>query len=247
MLLLGLMGRAAGAQSVDVYSEFARLSDAGEVLAPESPREILSPAIARNAFTTFQIAIRVPKGTEYHIFIGQNPPDTVKVTLYRRKGLRLERVDLPYAGESSQVYTLDLWVDAAAPVRRIKIEPQVAIDGDWAVYPMEVRVTDAVAPARAAPEQGLASPFEVMQAFLCGAKLRPIAGRVPIGAELQFRNAQQDVALASQSSTAQREELKRALGGCNASPPEAPEFYLGVRDLFFSPAWQKMRGSGPPR
>ena len=38
---------------------------------------------------------------------------------------------------------MDLWVDANAPVRRVKIEPQVGIDGDWVTYPMEVRVMEA--------------------------------------------------------------------------------------------------------
>jgi len=245
-MLLGMMASAAFGQSVEVYSEFARLNGAGEVLALENPREILSPAVARNAFSTFQIAIRVPKATEYHVYIGQNPPEAVRVTLYRRTGEKLERVDLPYASDTSQVYWMDVWVDSTAPVRRIKLEPQVAVNGDWVTYPMEVRVSDPTAPNRAAPEAGVASAFEVMQAFVCDRKLRPIAGRVPIGAELQFRNAQQDVALAAQSSAAQREELKKVLGGCSGRPPEDPEFYLRVRDLFFSPVWQEMRGRRPP-
>ncbi len=239
--VLTVAAGAAAAQTVDVYSEFARLSDTGEVLAPETPREILSPAIARNAFTTFQIAIRVPKGTTYHIFIGQNPADAVKVTLYRRAGGKLERVDLPYTGDSSQVLAMDLWLDADAPVRRIKVEPQISINADWVIYPMEVRVSDPQVPRRAGAEAGLASAFDVMQAFLCGTKPRPLSGRAPTGAEFVFRNAQQDLALASQSSAAQREELKRALGGCNATPPADPEIYLRARDLFFSPAWQRMR------
>ena len=241
VLLLGLMAGAAFAQSVEVYSEFARLNGAGEVLAPENPREILSPAVARNAFSTFQIAIRVPKATEYHVYIGQNPPEAVKVTLYRRTGEKLERVDLPYTSDTSQVYWVDVWVDSTAPERRIKLEPQVAVNGDWVTYPMEVRVSNPTAPDRVVPGAGFASAFEVMQAFVCGGKLRPIAGRVPIGTELQFRNAQQDIALAAQSSAAQREQLKKVLGGCSGRPPEDPEVYLRVRDLFFSPVWQKMR------
>jgi hypothetical protein len=242
--MFALLG-AAAAQTVQVYSEFARLSDKGEVLAPENPREILSPAVARNAFSTFQIAIQAPKGTKFELHMGQNPPDAVKVTLYRRSGETLARADLPQAGESSQVYWMDVWVDSTAPVRRIKLEPQVRIhgdsNGDWVTYPMEVRVSDAVVPEHPAPEQGVASPLEVMHAFLCGGQPRPPAGRVAIGAELRFRNAQQDVALAGQSSAAQLEELKKVLGGCSGSPPEDPEFYLRLRDLIFTSSAKKVR------
>ena len=154
---------------------------------------------------------------------------------------------MPYSGESSQVLWMDLWVDANAPVRRVKIEPQLGIDGEWVTYPMEVRVMEPVVPDRPVPEQEVAGAFEVMQAFLCGGKIRPAAGRVPIGAELSFRNAQQDVALAAAASLPLREEMKKAMGGCNAAPPADPEFYLRLRDYFFTPLWQKVRRSRPPR
>ena len=65
--LLALTAGALCAQTVQVYSELAQLNDAGEVVAPANPREILSPAAARNAFSSFQIAIQVPKGTKLHV------------------------------------------------------------------------------------------------------------------------------------------------------------------------------------
>ena len=260
--ILGLLSLAAlsltataSAQTVQVYSEFAHLSDSGEPLAPAEPREILSPAVPRNAFSTFQIAIQAPQGSKYNVFIGQNPDNAVKVTVYRKAGDKLEPVGLPYEADSSQVLWLDVWVDAAAPVRRVKVEPQVFIDGIWLSYPMEVRVNDAVIPAHAAApgvasaavtNPGVSNPYDVTRAFLCGGKPRPIAGRVPIGEDLQFRNARQDLALLAQTSDAQREEARRALGGCtapaSANPtPADPELYLRLRDLFFRPSWQKMR------
>lgn len=250
-LILGLLSLAAlsltaSAQTVQVYSEFARLSESGEPLTPADPREILSPAVARNAFSTFQIAIQAPQGSKYNVFVGQNPDGAVKVALYRKASDKLEPVGLPYEGVSSQVLWLDVWVDAAAPVRRVKVEPQVFIDGVWIGYPMEVRVSDAVVPDHP-PPAGVASPFDVAHAFLCGGKLPLIAGRVPVGADLQFRNAQQDVALLAQSSAAQRGEARKALGGCTGPPAGDAELYLRLRDLFFSPAWQKMRLSVPPR
>ena len=155
--LLALTAGAICAQTVQVYSEFAQLNDAGEVLAPENPREILSPAVARNAFSSFQIAIQVPKGTKFLVYMGQNPEDAAKVMLYRRRAGKLEPVELPYSGESSQVLWMDLWIDAKAPVRRVKIEPQVGIDGDWVTYPMEVRVMEPVVPDSASTAE-VASP-----------------------------------------------------------------------------------------
>lgn len=240
-VLLVLAAGALCAQNLQVYSEFAQITDAGEAVAPENPREILSPAVARNAFSSFQIAIQVPKGTRFLVYMGQNPDDAAKVTLYRRRTGKLEPVELPYSGESSQVLWMDLWIDANAPVRRVKIEPQVGIDGDWVTYPMEVRVMEPVVPKSVASTPAVASPFEVMRAFLCGTKARPSAGRVPVGADLLFRNAQQDVALAASGSMPLRDEMKKAMGGCNANPPADPEFYLRLRDYLFTPLWKKVR------
>jgi hypothetical protein len=235
VLMLGLIAAAAGAQSVQVYSEFARIGDSGDAIAPESPREILSPAIARNAFSSFQIAIQVPKGTKFQLFMGQNPEGALSVMLYRRAGEKLEHVDLPYFSDSTQVLWMDVWVDATAPVRRVKLEPQVYIDGDWVTYPMEVRVSEPVVP-EGAREPGSDSPLATLRASLCGTRRASPATGAAAGdvARMQFRNAQQDAALAAKSSAAVREELKKALGGCDAKPAADPEFYLRVRDIFFA-------------
>ena len=230
-LLLGLAGGFLSGQSVQVYSEFAQLNDAGEVVAPESPREILSPAVARNAFSSFQLAIQVPRGVKFLVYIGQNPDNAAKVTLYRRRDGKLDPVELPYGGESSQVLWMDLWVDGNAPVRRVKIEPQIGIGGEWLTYPMEVRVMEAAVQDHPAAARGFAEPLEVMRAFLCGGEPRQLRGGVPIGAELRFRNARQDTALAARGSNALREDLKKAMGGCSAPAPDDPEFYLRLRDL----------------
>jgi len=56
-----------------------------------------------------------------------------------------------------------------------------------------------------------------------------------------FRNAQQDVALAAAGSMPLRDEMKKAMGGCNAAPPADPEFYLRLRDYLFTPLWKKVR------
>jgi hypothetical protein len=245
-LWLGLASGLVFGQSVQVYSEFAKLNDAGEVVAPENPREILSPAVARNAFSSFQLAIQVPSGVKFLVYIGQNPDNAAKVTLYRRDGGKLVPVVVPYEGVSSQVLWMDVWMDGDAPVRRVKIEPQIGIGGEWLTYPMEVRVTEPVVAGRSIPEGNHMPAFEVMRLYLCGG--RDVTA-TDLGFNVQFlqsRNAQQDTALAAGSSEALREELKKTMGGCSAPPPADPEFYLRLRDLLLA-APQKVRRDGPPR
>jgi len=245
-ILLGLAGGLLSGQSVQVYSEFAQLTDTGDVVAPENPREILSPAVARNAFSSFQLAIQVPHGVKFLVYIGQNPDNAAKVTLYRRDAGALKPVVVPYQGDSSEVLWMDLWVDGNAPVRRVKIEPQIGIAGEWVTYPMEVRVTGTAVPDHSSAGGGVAEPFAAMRAFLCGGEPRPPRGVVLAGAELRSRNARQDLALAAAGSTTLRNEIMKTMGGCDSQPPVDPEFYLRVRDVFFASP-QNVRRDGPPR
>ncbi len=215
------------AQSLRVYSELAKIDASGQVTSPQNPREILSPALARNAFTSFQIVVEVKPGTPYWLYVGENPEDAVKVSLYRRTVDGLERLSSPYHGETTQIFRLDLWVDRNAAVRRIKVEPQLDVNDDWVVYPMEARVMDAIVPDGPWPE-GAASPAAVMKAFVCGTALSKVEGDTE--ARLRFRNAQQDVALAAR---APKSDLIRLIGGCGASPPNDPEWYLRIRDYLY--------------
>ncbi len=196
------------AQSVRVYSEFAAIDAKGEVTSPAQPREILSPAIVRNGFTSFQIVVQVDADTSYWLYVGQNPEDAVRVTVYRESGDKLEPVALPYEGKSTQVFWMDLWADRDAPVRRIKVEPQLNIGQDWVQYPMEVRVMDAVV------------PDATTQAPICGSK--SVAGP-------RLRNLVQDSALAARISKAEMDRLKSQ---CTATQGD-PESYLKIRDYLF--------------
>ena len=244
-LLLGLAGGFLSGQSIQVYSEFAQLSDAGEVVAPENPREILSPAVARNAFSSFQVAIQVPRGVKFLVYMGQNPDNAAKVTLYRRDGGKLVPIVVPYEGVSSQVLWMDVWVEGDAPVRRVKIEPQVGIGGDWVTYPMEVRVSEPVVPR--VTVESTRTPLEIIRLYLCqGRRFVTLDGGGVSLSSLHARNAQQDVELAAVGSDAVRQAIKNAIGGCDAQPPPDAEFYLRVRDLFFASP-QKVRRDDPPR
>lgn len=219
------------AQPLRVYSEFARIGPSGAAAAPAEPREILSPALARNAFTSFQVVVQAGQGTRYRLYIGQNPEDAVRVTLYRESGDRLEPVAAPYDGGGTRIFWMDVWTAPDAPVRRIKIEPQLSVDNDWVIYPMEARVMEAVVPDRK-QLTGSASPTEVMRSYLCGNPGPPATSDPLSAASLHFRNAQQDVALAAKAST---DELRRLFGACDAPPPPPPnpEWYLALRDYLF--------------
>src|SRR5262249_26085557 len=148
----------------------AKIGADGNVIAPETPREILSPALVRNGFTSFQVVVQVPRGTQFELYIAQNPENSVKTTLYRQNGERLEPVSIPSEGDSTQIYWLDVWTDRTAPVQRIKIEPQLHINGDWVIYPMEGRIMNGAVADGKWPT-GTALPTEVMHGFLCGTKL----------------------------------------------------------------------------
>jgi hypothetical protein len=196
------------AQSVRVYSEFAKLDANGEVVSPAQPREILSPALVRNGFTSFQVVVQVPKETPYWLYIGENPENLVHVKLYRRTGDHLENVEVPHDGESTEVFWLDLQVDREAPVRRVKIEPQLKAGTDWFTYPMEVRIVEAAVPNG-----------DYSSGFLCGNQV------IKEQPQFRARNFLQDVALASQLP-------KDALPPCTSDPTN-PEWYLKIRDVLF--------------
>ncbi len=210
------------AQSVRVYSEFARIDAKGEVTAPAEPREILSPAIVRNGFTSFQVVVQVEPGTPFRLHIGENPEGAVRVTVYRESGEKLEPVELPYGGSSTQVFWMDLWADRDAPVRRIKIEPQLNatdLKGDWIIYPMEVRVMDAAI-------RGGASVNEMP---LCAPDAKSLSE--PAIGEMHLRNWRQDTALARQFPEAGVSRMKSI---CETPPPPAnPEWYFKIRDYLF--------------
>jgi hypothetical protein len=205
------------AQSLRVYSEFADINPKGEVTAPAEPREILSPAIVRNGFTSFQIVVRVEPGADFWLHIGQNPESAVRITVYRESGEELEPVALPYNGHSTQVFWMDLWADRNAPVQRIKVQPQLNVDRDWIEYPMEVRVMDAVI-----------QDADLSRKPLCASTIQPDP---PNGTgAMHLRNQRQDAALAVHAPQA---ELQPLLSACEAPPPGNPEWYLKIRDALF--------------
>ncbi len=137
------------AQSVEVFSEFYAF-DAGPYVV--EPREIISPAIARNGFATFQVRVNAPSGTPYFLFCQTNPPNLVDAKLYKVDAsgaldlVRSPNFGVIPEGQNSRAYLLDIWVPAdAEPGRRVRLELQLKI-GDWIVYPLELRIQKATVP-----------------------------------------------------------------------------------------------------
>lgn len=152
-MLLSLAAVAVHGQELLVRSEFQRTGPDGRIVAADRSapsREILSPPVARGGYASFHIVVLAPAGTGYTLYLGQNPDNATRATLYREiveDGIpdKLERVTEPVRGviparANAVSYWLDLWVDRTAPVRRIKVEPQALFGDRWIVYPMEVRI-----------------------------------------------------------------------------------------------------------
>lgn len=218
-LLLALVASTAvWAQPLSVYSEFAQIDASGKVTAPETPREILSPALVRNGFTSFQVVVRAPTGKEWWLYVGQNPENVLKIIVYRESGGgTLEPVELPRQGSGPEVFWMDLWTAANARTERVKVEPELFLNDKWVIYPIETRVMEARVPEEAPAQK-----------HVCPVMASDVASAV---ARLQLRNAAQDGALAAR---APKEELAKLIGFCD--PPASPrwtESYLRIRDYLF--------------
>ncbi|MEI9811500.1 MAG: hypothetical protein WDO18_01945 [Acidobacteriota bacterium] len=74
---------SAWAQPLMVYSELAKLDAKAQAVSPATPREVLSPPVVRNGFTSLQLAIDVAPNKQWELWIAQNPENAVDVTLYR--------------------------------------------------------------------------------------------------------------------------------------------------------------------
>lgn len=233
--LIIVLSLPAVAQPLLVYSEFARIDAKGKVTAPAEPREILSPALARNAWESFQIVVEPSsESLPWQLYVAQNPENAVQVTLYREAGDHLEKVSPPVSGSGTQVFWMEIFTARTAPVERIKVEPQLHINNDWVIYPMEGRIMDAVVPDAppAGWPTGVAEPGEVMRGLVCGTAVAAgTAPKEPTQTSLRFRNAQQDRALAARAAKA---DLEQRFGTCDAPPPaDNPEWYHRVRDFVF--------------
>lgn len=226
-LLLGVPQAAAVVPEIRVTSEF---------VPQGAGREILSPAVPRNGWSSFHVSVYAPAGTDFSLHIAQNPELFAQTELYRDG----RRVREPYDGRipdgaTSVTFWLDVFIKADAEVRRFKLEPQAytAISG-WMVYPMEIRIVETRvppgAPAREFPSAP--NPGDFARNFLCGANHK------------LSRNLDQDWRIAAEMPReAAGQRLKAALGVTDAAAwcadPKLPsnrEWYLAFRDFLLGQA-----------
>jgi len=216
--LLVLVSTRLNAQAVEVYSEFWPFANSSAVA-----REIISPAVARNGFSTFKVLVRAPAGKSFFLFCETNPPNLVEARLYKigAEG-RLELVRSPNFGvipdeDNSRAYLLDIRIPAdAEPGRRVRLELQLKM-GDWIVYPLELRIQRATVPL---------SAIEASQAPLS----------LPAMTE---RNRRQDRSLEELLNLPEVWFLtaQHIVNGWTEHSPlstaDDPEWYLRVRDLMY--------------
>ncbi|MCZ2074851.1 MAG: hypothetical protein LC130_07600 [Bryobacterales bacterium] len=270
LFLLGAVSMMA--QPVRVYSEFQRINPFGQVVEIDKaarPREVLSPAVIRNGNSGFHLAITARPGTTFSLHLGQNPENAAGVTVYREIFVQsgkdwipdgLEKISLPFdgqigsdgiPGQTTAVFWLDVRLADDAPVRRIKVEPQVWMAEHWVPYPMEVRVVKARVPKAAhasgplprLEERADAPVLAPLRSYVCGTEPHTFPGKGSLNVRgLVRRGVEQDLMLArALENKAGRDAVIKTLlrhaGAATeaefcgtAAPGRDAEWYLRFRD-----------------
>jgi hypothetical protein len=266
LLFLTLLATALHAQPVQlrVYSEFQRVDPFGQVVAQDRssrPREILSPAVPRNAHTSFHVAVTAPANESYFLVVQANPDNMLQWKIYEERFIQqgdawipdgLEEAREPYfgvipdpsakiPGQTTRVYLVDVWVPRETRVGLVRLEALVKV-GYWRIAPMEIRVRpgtvpdlkDASAPGSlpAPADPADAATRAPLEAFLAGKPFMEIGRPTNIRAVIR-RNAIQDMALAA---TIDRDEAVKAIKAVPKNPETGAEWYLRIRDYLLREA-----------
>lgn len=262
-LLLSLCSTAVQAQEIEIHSEFQRYNPLGQVVRQDhelSPREVLSPAVPRNGHLTVQVVVTAPPSTNYFIYSGANPPDALKITIYRQHFSPcgtdycpdwLTEIKSPAFGaipesihwlpnQTTRSYIFDIWVPPDVPPRRVRIEALLKT-GFWVVAPLEVRVIELTVPSSTnLPRvQNTAAITDPASATSQRQLLRYLNGQPPEMpaavlrlADLLQRNAAEDMLLAA-SMNFRSPQLNFLAWTPFVFPQAGPEWYLRVRDLIY--------------
>ena len=198
---------AAQAQEIRIYSEFERFDPFANPVAADRdmvPREILSPAIARNGHLSVHVVITAPAGTNYFLYAGTNPPDILQVRIYREhfslcgEGYCpdwLTEQRSPSFGaipelaadftrpamnrQTTRCYLFDIQAPAVIEPRRVRVEALLKV-GTWYVAPMEVRIVSPTVPeSTGIVSEDLAPPDAPSSATAEIQLLRYLAGLPP--------------------------------------------------------------------
>ncbi len=262
VFLTTLAVTAGWAQEINLYTEFQRFTPYGEVVAQDReprPREIISPAVARNGHLTIMAVVTAQPGTTYFVYSAVNPPDALELKVYRAYFVRcgndycpdwLVEQKMPsfgampelaslWPGQTTRCYVLDIWVPPGTPPRRVRVEALLK-QGIWLVAPMEVRVEAPFVPdmdmdkvrrgTEVADLRAPASDTARLQLLRYVNGLPPV---LPYGVtrlrDLIQRNAAEDMAVAS-SMGFRPPEFNWMSWTPFVYPQFGSEWYLRVRD-----------------
>jgi len=271
--MLAACGASLAGQHLSVYSEFQRVGPDGAVVRAdrlEHRREILSPAVARNAFATFRVSAEALTDSTFTLHIAQNPEGTVQASLLEEEFIKsgdewlpvaAQPVSLPHTATLGrdrrvQTYLLDLWVPASAPVGRFRLEIQMYAGGLWVIYPMEIRIQQAVVPAgpgpatQERPPAPAPGPDDPVDLPVRQAACAYLSGKMPSAPVLLpdsprafiDRNLRQDLLLARAEDEPNFSAslplfsgyaTTTALCGATGPAPRGAEWWLRVRDYLY--------------
>jgi hypothetical protein len=260
-----LFAAAASAQDIHIYSEFQRFDPFGHPVASDrdlTPREILSPAMARNGHLSVHVVITAPPPTNYFLYAASNPPDILELKLYREHFVPcgedycpdwLTPLNSPAFGaipeslfelprQTSRSYLLDIRARPDTPPRRVRVEALLKV-GTWLVAPMEVRIVAATVPKQPMIEIGNQAPVEAPSSTTAQIQLLRYLGGLPPEApgriltvrDIIQRNAAEDMLLAGTLGTPGRMFPEMNLMSLQpfAYPEVGAEWYLRIRDFLY--------------
>ncbi|MGJ5819243.1 hypothetical protein [Paludibaculum fermentans] len=241
VVLLAAESITLSGQRLLVYSEFQRVRPDGEVVAAdrvEHRREIISPAVIRNAYTTLRVVVEAPPGAPYHLYVGQNPDDTVQCTLYQEQYTRagsewvpdkVRMMQLPHSAvlgtdQKVQTYLLDVWTPESTPPARFRLEVQLNVGDRWIIYPMEVRVMKELGPGHTRPAEHLPQVEQRVDEavkppaceYLLATPAVGLNGPMERISTFLSRNVRQDMQLAQSRAKPEVQELLLRLSGFQA-------------------------------
>lgn len=221
LLTLAVAGNCLYGQRLRVYTEFQRVTPDGAVAAADRgdrPREIISPAVPRNAWLTLRVVVEAPPGKQYYLYIGQNPEKMARAALYQETYTRvgdewvadkLKKVDQPTGGlmaqgQKAQSYLLDVFIPPRTPAGRFRLEAQLNVGDHWIIYPMEVRVRDIAGSGRSDAYGWVPGPAARADAVATGPMREYLCGQKTGGADqpldnvraISLRNVLQDLEIA---------------------------------------------------
>lgn len=217
------------AQQIQIYSEFERFDPFGNPVAADrdmAPREILSPAMARNGHLSVHVVVIAPAGTNYFLYVSTNPPDILQVRIYRE-----------YFARCGDGYCPDWLTEVPSPsfgaMPELAHSPgDPAPDKSMGGQSMDKQTTrcyllDIRAPAETVPRRvRVEALLKVGTWLVAPMEVRIVSPTVP--SETAGIFAEDLAPLDAQSSATAEIQLLRYLDGL---PPEWPSQLLRVRDI----------------